>query len=74
MERLGVLGVVVPTSGLIAVAAVVSSSMLVMMVVAVLTGLELLHVHNLLWCGSYGEPVPMVSLHLQVQVQVDCGC
>jgi len=43
------------------------------MAVAVLIGLELLHVHNPLSCGSHGEPVPMVSLHLQAQVQVDHG-
>jgi len=73
LERLGVLEVVV-TSGLMAVAAVASSSELVMAVAVVLIGLELLHVQNPLSCGSHGEPVPMVSLHLQAQVQVDCGC
>jgi hypothetical protein len=44
--RLDVLGVVVGTSRLMAVAAVVSLSELVMAVAAVLIGLELLPAHN----------------------------
>ena len=65
---------VVVRSGLMAVAAVASPSELVMAVAVMLIGLELLHVHNPLSCGSHSEPVPMVSLHLEAQVQVDCGC
>ena len=76
--RLGVLGVVVVgTSGLMAVAAVVSSSELVMVmaggVVVVSKELDTLHVHSPSSCGHRGQPVPLVSPVPLAQAQVYHG-
>jgi hypothetical protein len=65
---------VVVISRLMAVAAMAGSSKLVMSVIVVLIELEVVNVHNLVSCGSHGEPVTMVSFHAQAQVQVNCGC
>jgi hypothetical protein len=59
LVRLDVLGVVVGTSGLMAVAVVVVSK-----------ELDTLHVHSPSSCGHRGQPVPLVSPipHSQAQV------
>ena len=74
LERLSVLEVVV-TSGLMAVAAVASSSELVMAVavVLVLKELDALHVHSPSSCGHRGQPVPLVSPVPHAQAQVYHG-
>jgi hypothetical protein len=51
--------------------AVVSVMMVAVMVAAIL---ELRHVHSLLSYGNHEQPVSLVSLHLQAQVQVDRAC
>ena len=58
----------------VVVAAVIVLVVLVTVLVAVLMRLELVYMHNSLSCGSHAQPVPLVSLHLEAQVEVDRGC
>jgi hypothetical protein len=79
LVRLGVLEVMVGTSGPMAVVAVVISRELVMVmavavvVVVVSKQLDALHMHSPSSCGHCGKPVPLVSPALHAVAQVYHG-
>jgi hypothetical protein len=70
LVRLDRLVAMAETRAMTTVAAVVSSSELVMVIAVALIGLELLHVHNPLSCGHRRQPVSLVSPVPHTEAQV----